>query len=136
MFQTYMARIQRYICQGRLLDVGCGPAHFLQHAHEQGFDVCGIEVSEDAFQGASDAFPGKIIKGTIAEADLPDGHFDVITMFNVLDHLDDPLAALRKIYGLLKPGGLILSRVPNGSIHHVFKTTLDFLRRDEKGRDQ
>jgi ubiquinone/menaquinone biosynthesis C-methylase UbiE len=55
----------------------------------------------------------KIIESTIEEANLPDDYFDAITMVQVLEHLKDPKGALRKLYRVLRPGGLIVAGVPN-----------------------
>lgn len=127
MFKLYLQRIQKYCVKGSILDIGCGTAGFLKWAHDSGFDVCGLDVSETAVRQALSILPDRILRCTVQEARLPSGHFDVATMFNVLDHLTDPLQAAQKAYTLLKPGGLLLVRVPNGTIHHAFKKAVDRL---------
>jgi SAM-dependent methyltransferase len=54
-----------------------------------------------------------VVNTTIDEASLPESSFNAVTMFYVLEHLTDPLNALRKIHNLLAPGGALIIRVPH-----------------------
>ena len=64
-----------------------------------------------------------VYNGTLQEYD-EDGEFDVITLINVLDHSVEPWKEIRKVYSLLKPGGILYLRFPNGLFHSfLFKTS-------------
>jgi SAM-dependent methyltransferase len=97
---------------GTLLDVGCGYGFFLELAIKKGWDVYGVEPCKHARQLAAakginniseDLFSGK----------YEDEMFDVITMFYVLEHLPDPMRYLKEINRILKPGGILLLRLPH-----------------------
>ncbi|HET7037986.1 MAG TPA: class I SAM-dependent methyltransferase [Thermomicrobiaceae bacterium] len=96
-----------------VLDIGCGTGLFLREARERGWTVEGIELSASAAAYARERFGLPVRQGTLAQTTLPNGAFDVITMWHVLEHLPDPLATLRQVQGALRPGGLLLLAVPN-----------------------
>ena len=73
---------------GKLLDIGCGVGDFLHTAEMHGWECIGVEPSEDAKAIAQKRMKGKIIASEELEG-FPDGAFDVITMWHVLEHVDD-----------------------------------------------
>jgi SAM-dependent methyltransferase len=97
----------------RLLDVGCSSGLFLDEARAEGFDVWGAELSADTAAFARSHFGLEVHPGDWRTAGHADRSFDVITLFDVIEHLPDPLAELRAIRRLLKPGGLLLQSTPN-----------------------
>ena len=97
---------------GRLLDVGCASGKFLRQMHAMGWQVTVIEADAAAAARARAVTPN-IIVGDPAHVTLPDGAFDVITAFHVIEHVPDPLGALRNLLRWLAPGGLIVVEVPN-----------------------
>jgi SAM-dependent methyltransferase len=98
---------------GRLLDIGCGPGRFLQAmrlTHPQ-WSLVGIEPdSRAAAQGQ--AIGLTIYQSTFEDANLPPRQWDAITLWNVLEHLPDPLGMLQRISSLLRPRGMIYLAVP------------------------
>ena len=96
-----------------LLDIGCGTGLFLHLAREAGLQVRGIELSESAVAYARMNYGLDVHHGTLENTDLPDQSFDIVTMWHVLEHLPDPVAALRRVARALKPDGLLLLGVPN-----------------------
>jgi SAM-dependent methyltransferase len=97
--------------RGRLLDVGCGPGFFLEVAADRGWDVWGVERSAAAGSVAARLRPR--VTRALFGADGLDGHsFDIVTLWDVLAHLDDPAAAVRRAAGLLKPGGALVVKTP------------------------
>ena len=98
---------------GRLLDVGCSTGLFLNAMRAFGWDVEGVELSEFAANYAREQFGLKVATGTLEEALLPGESFDVVTLYDVLEHVIDPKSTLREIHRILKPGGMILLSLPN-----------------------
>lgn len=115
-FRQSLNDIERIKRPGRLLDVGCGDGAFLHLARARGWQTHGVEISPAACQQAT-ALGLEIVQGELMEAGFRDSFFDVVTLHNVLDHLPDPLVELREIRRILKPGGLLFIRVPNGAFH-------------------
>lgn len=96
-----------------LLDVGCGTGVFLDMVRKRGWRGRGIEVSTTAVRYARDVFGLDVIEGSI-ESWPGDGEtYDVVTMFDVLEHLRDPVEAVRKIRNRLRDGGILVLEVPN-----------------------
>jgi SAM-dependent methyltransferase len=90
----------------RLLDAGAGRGRFVAAARTAGYDAFGIEPST---RGA----PGYVERADIEHARIEPGSLDVVTLWHVLEHLDDPGAALDRIGSWLRPGGGLLVGVPN-----------------------
>jgi phosphatidylinositol alpha-1,6-mannosyltransferase len=101
----------------RLLDVGSGFGGFLRMAAQSGWDVRGIEPSEDAWRVSRTEFGVRVSNVTVENADFPDQSFDLITLWNVLDYLLDPAGTLRKIHRWLSPEGTLVLRIPNAAFH-------------------
>jgi SAM-dependent methyltransferase len=97
----------------RLLDIGCSSGLFLDEGRSAGFEVRGAELSADTAAFARSHFGLEVHHGDWREAGFVDGSFDVITLFDVIEHLPDPLGELGAIRRLLKPGGLLLQSTPN-----------------------
>jgi len=97
---------------GRLLDVGAGRGRFVAHARAAGWDAHGIEPSQRGVDGAR-ARGVELACAGIDDADVAPGSLDAATVWHVLEHLDDPGAALGRVAGWLRPGGVLLVGVPN-----------------------
>jgi SAM-dependent methyltransferase len=95
-----------------LLDIGCATGLFLA-AGNDGWSKVGVELTADAAQYARHAFGLTVYQGTLEETSLSPNSFDAITMWDVLEHVHDPLRTLRRIRELLRPGGILVVRVPN-----------------------
>jgi len=96
----------------RLLDVGCGFGGFVAVMQRRGWEVEGLDPSPTAV-AAAEALGRPVRLGTLDA--LRDGHrdYDAVTMFYVLEHLPDPMGALRRVWSLLGPGKTLLLRVPH-----------------------
>lgn len=118
-FQYGIAKRYRYVTRykraGRLLDVGCAIGIFLQGIQKNGnWELYGAEINEHAAHIAREH--GLDVRlGTLEQAEFKDEFFDVVTLWDVLEHLHDPAGSLREIYRILKPDGFLVIRVPNAS---------------------
>jgi 2-polyprenyl-3-methyl-5-hydroxy-6-metoxy-1,4-benzoquinol methylase len=99
--------------EGRLLDFGCGGGDFLARMHRRGWRVTGVDVSTAAVQRVRSDLGLRALTGSLPHPELSEGSFDVITMWQSLEHAHEPLAVLRGARRLLAPGGKLVVEVPN-----------------------
>jgi SAM-dependent methyltransferase len=112
--QYYALARPRLAGRERALDIGCDIGLFLGHARADGFrELYGIEPNRQAAQKAA-AIPGAtVFGGRYEDVEFPEGHFDLISMIHVLDHLIDVNDTLTRAFRHLAPGGVILAVVHN-----------------------
>ena len=113
MWNRRLKRLERFRSGGKLLDVGCGEGTFLQLARQSGWWTSGTEISKYAAEYAENYSGAEIFCGELLAAGYPQGFFDVITMWHVLEHVSDPKRYLAEIHYILKPDGLLVIAVPN-----------------------
>lgn len=99
--------------QGRLLDVGCALGGFLRLARNDGWTVAGVDISEFAAQHCRERFGLDVQSGLLNELNFAEESFDVITLWDVLEHFEHPLQQLRHVNRILKSGGIMLVDTPN-----------------------
>lgn len=98
--------------RGRLLDVGCAIGTELAAAQARGWEAIGLELSKTSLAVARER--GLDARGDrLDEAGLADGHFDLVTLNHVLEHIPDPAPFLADVCRVLRPGGLLFVAVPN-----------------------
>jgi 2-polyprenyl-3-methyl-5-hydroxy-6-metoxy-1,4-benzoquinol methylase len=105
--------INKYSNGTSLLDIGCGEGFFLFNASKAGYRTKGIELSQDAAAYAKREFGLDIEARAFDELQLPGNYFDVVTLWQVLEHLPRPLEILNEAHRILKPGGLIAASTPD-----------------------
>jgi SAM-dependent methyltransferase len=94
---------------GKLLDVGCAFGYFVELALSKGYDAYGFDPSHfAAVQAGKLVGKARIKEGTIQSVAFPKQSFDIITLFDVFEHLQDPLNDMKKLSSLLKKDGVIL----------------------------
>lgn len=103
-FRQKLRIVREQISSGWLLDVGAAYGTFIKLASEY-YTCIGLELSVYAAKKATEEFHVDVRVGTIENAPFPDAHFDVIVMWDVIEHLQSPVIALQEVYRLLKPGG-------------------------------
>ena len=102
----------------RLLEIGANVGLFLSVAEEHGWEARGVEPSAWAVAQGRERFGVDLRQGTIETLDEPPGSADVVAMFDVLEHLVDPLAALKALRPLVDDEGLlVLSTVNTAGLH-------------------
>lgn len=108
-FKMLLSRISKYtsLDSGKsLLDIGCAYGFLLDEAKRYGMTVHGVDLSESAIDWMEKNLG---INGTVGlSSDAPNGLFDVITVFEVIEHTNDPHSFLDDLYKRLKTGGLLV----------------------------
>jgi len=102
-----------------LLDVGCGMGILLYLAKEKSWPVIGLEINPILSNFVSNELGIGCINDTFLNAKLPFNYYGVIVLCDVLEHLFEPLIALKRCFELLKPGGLIVIKVPHWKIQYL-----------------
>jgi SAM-dependent methyltransferase len=98
---------------GALLDLGCSSGAFLQTLRGKNWDLYGIEMSAESAKKAEANTGARVFVGKILDAPFPPASFDVITCFDVLEHLYEPRRVMARVSEWLKPGGIFYVLVPN-----------------------
>jgi SAM-dependent methyltransferase len=106
--------IAEQVPAGRLLDVGCGHGLLLDEARSRGYDTVGLELSRSAASHAREELGVDVREAPVEDFADADG-FDVVVLADVLEHLDDPVAAVDRCAGLLRPGGVLCVVTPDPS---------------------
>jgi SAM-dependent methyltransferase len=98
----------------RLLDVGCSRGHFLEAARALGFAAEGVEPAAGVAAEAR-AAGLEVHTGRLEEQRFPDGRFDAVTLFEVIEHLPEPRPLLAECRRILRPGGILLLSTGNAA---------------------
>lgn len=113
--------------QAKIVEIGCGSGGTGELALKNGKCgyYCGVDIDDSAVKLAESRI-SQVVLGDIEKIDLPwpAASFDVLILSEVLEHLCDPLAALRKLRPLLKPGALIMASSPNVAHYKVIRMLL------------
>ena len=99
--------------RGRLLEIGTGAGFFLKAAVRAGWDGSGLELSSEAAAYARDTLGLDVRQTPAEEMPFEPGSFDAVAMFEVIEHLRDPIAVLRAARRALRPGGVLVVSTPN-----------------------
>jgi 2-polyprenyl-3-methyl-5-hydroxy-6-metoxy-1,4-benzoquinol methylase len=116
-FRFRLEALEKYCAPGRILDVGCAVGLFLVAARDAGWNAVGYERSIWASQYGREHYGVDIVTGNSTIDIFPSASFDVITMWDVLEHIEDPVLAIENVAKWLVPGGILaLSTVNAGSL--------------------
>ncbi len=105
---TLIQEILKYKSSGKLLDVGAAMGYFIELALDKGFDAYGFDPSSFAVHKAKTTVGERIKIGSVHSISYPIQSFDIITMLDVFEHLEDPIKDLRKLVSFLKDNGIVL----------------------------
>lgn len=93
----------------KLADIGCGTGYHLKRYQERGFEITGVDGSEEMLKQARLANPGiEFIKTDVDEIPLPSATYDYVMCIEVLRYLPDILPSLKEMKRIMKPGGTAL----------------------------
>lgn len=111
-YHELLDEFEKYRKTGKILDVGCGIGLFLNVAKERGWEVYGTEFSADAIRICKEK--GITMHGGILDSkNYEDETFDVITSFEVIEHINNPLEETAHIQKIMRKGGLFYCTTPN-----------------------
>jgi SAM-dependent methyltransferase len=111
-YNELLDRLEPHRQTNRILDMGCGAGYFLDEAVKRGWESYGSEFGEHARE-LSSGRGFEVVVAPLTEGDFPPGHFDVITSFEVVEHLRDPLQEAQVFSSLIRPGGAFYCTTPN-----------------------
>jgi len=97
----------------RILEVGCAHGGFVALMRWAGFDALGLELSPWVVDFAHKTFAIPVLLGIVEEQKLEPGSLDAIALYDVLEHMPDPVATMRHCAQLLKPDGIFIVQMPD-----------------------
>ncbi|MDY6972662.1 MAG: class I SAM-dependent methyltransferase [Thermodesulfobacteriota bacterium] len=112
-FRHGLSLVNRYASKGRLLDVGCALGAFLSLARDQGWETHGVDISKYAASYCHKVLGHDAVAGDLMDMQFPGQRFDVVTLWDVLEHFHDPAGQLRAVHNILKKNGIVLLDTPN-----------------------
>lgn len=113
-FKESLNFIEKYSPKkGKILDVGAAAGFFLKVAKNSGWTTHGVEPSKWSVNFANKNYKVNVFQGVLKDAKFKDNFFDVVTMWDVLEHVPNPTEELNEIYRVLKPGGLLVINYPD-----------------------
>jgi len=123
--ENQIAAVKRHtpITGKKALDIGCGGGLFLSKLKAEGADVTGVELSDTRAYYAKTKHGFEVIKRTIEDDYWKSFHgaFDIVTLWDVIEHVNFPLATLQAAARMLKPGGILLIDTPcRDAFYHRF----------------
>jgi 2-polyprenyl-3-methyl-5-hydroxy-6-metoxy-1,4-benzoquinol methylase len=105
--------IERYKKLGKMLEIGIGVGFFMELAHSRGWDIEGVDPSQAACNYVADTLKLTTHHGTLESLQLPQKHFDVISLRHVFEHIPTPKSFLNELHRIVKDDGIICLAVPN-----------------------
>jgi 2-polyprenyl-3-methyl-5-hydroxy-6-metoxy-1,4-benzoquinol methylase len=112
-WQGHREIISRHRRGGAILDIGCSSGGFLGTMAGAGWELFGIEMEPSTAEKARERTGAEVFVGDALDAPFPPESFDVVTCFDVLEHIYEPRQFLAKILEWLKPGGILYVKLPN-----------------------
>ncbi|MEK7615702.1 MAG: class I SAM-dependent methyltransferase [Patescibacteria group bacterium] len=123
-FLKYLDEIEKIIpARGTMLDLGAATGFFLDLARQRGWKTQGVEISDYAASLAR-AKGISVATGIVEEQNIPANSLDVVTAWDVIEHVPNPNATLQYIQKILKPGGVLAINTPHGgsALSRILKT--------------
>lgn len=113
-FHTYLAKIEKFVSGRNIFDVGAATGYFLDLARQRGWHTCGVDISDYAAREASQRGHQVLAGDNISSLSWPD-KFDAVTMWDVLEHLPDPVGYLQQLNRIMKKDAVLATNTINKS---------------------
>jgi len=110
--------ISKYVSDGAHLDVGCSAGYFLDVAFDKGFSTYGVELSEESIKKINSKHKN-IFQGSLENSNFQNSFFDLITMYDFIEHVIDPNLTIKTASEKIKPGGILILTTPDISSWHA-----------------
>ena len=111
-YDGVVAQLEKVQKPGRIYEVGAAGGFFLAAASRRGWDASGVEISPFAADYARTEMGIDVQTGDVTEATVEPSSQDVVYVDNILEHTIDPIDVLRRLRGIVRPGGLLVVIVP------------------------
>lgn len=114
--ETFRRQLQLAVATvppGRSLDVGCATGYLMEVAAAAGWEAHGVELSPFAAGVARRSFGDRVFNGTLEQAGYPDGHFDLVTLSDLLEHIPEPRPFLHEVRRVLARDGVLMIVTPD-----------------------
>lgn len=111
-YNELIDEFEKFKKNGKILDVGCGIGYFLEVAKKRGWTVYGTEYTEEAIKICKSKGI-KMQEGKLNPDNYNIEEFDIITSFEVLEHINNPIEEISNFYKILRKGGLVYLTTPN-----------------------
>jgi 2-polyprenyl-3-methyl-5-hydroxy-6-metoxy-1,4-benzoquinol methylase len=111
-YEELLDQLEPYRKTNNLIDVGCGIGYFLEVAKRRGWNAYGTEYTDRAVE-ICESKGISMKKGELNPENYPDGFFDIITSFEVIEHINNPREELSRFKKILRAGGAIYITTPN-----------------------
>lgn len=111
--QILLKRIEAFMKEGRMLEIGCANGFFLDEARKRGWKIAGIEPSRWACEYAEQKLDIKIFAPTLEESTFEKETFDAVVMLDVIEHLESPRKTLLIINKILNKDGILVVTTPD-----------------------
>ena len=112
-FRNALQDIEKFVTPGRILDIGCSIGLFLKLARERGWETYGVELNRKARSAAVKLHGLDVYGKPLDELNFENNFFDIITLWEVLEHLQEPRKILIQAHRILRKGGVLVILVPN-----------------------
>ena len=103
------------VTNGELLDIGCFTGMFMVNASAFGFSPVGVEPSDLAYRHVRGSLSFSVHHGNLQSANFAEGRFSAASLLDVIEHVPDPVAELRAVHRVLRPGGVLAVSTPNAA---------------------
>lgn len=113
--QLLLSRLDRlkYLTRpGRMLEIGCAAGYFLREAHLRGWQVFGVELSP-MMRERCEELVGCRVFGSLEQVAASELRFDCVAMFEVIEHIDEPLSFMRQVRTMMAPSAMLVMSTPN-----------------------
>ncbi|MBX9691140.1 MAG: class I SAM-dependent methyltransferase [Cyanobacteria bacterium] len=112
-YNRVLKKLEQRVEKQRLLDVGCSYGAFLDVARKYGWGVQGVEICETSADYAVGKRGIDVVRTTLEQAGFPDGYFSAVTLWDLIEHLENPLQTMREVNKILAPNGTAFICTPN-----------------------